>query len=48
MGNSTTLKDEYEAQVKPRKGTVQFILDYSKALEVKSLRNGMQINLLKN
>ena len=48
MGNSTTLKDEYGAHTKPRKETIKFILDYSKALDVQKLKNGMDISLIKN
>ena len=48
MGNSTTLKDEYGAHTKPRKETINFILNYSKALEVKTLKNGMEMNMMKN
>ncbi|WP_417589867.1 hypothetical protein [Owenweeksia hongkongensis] len=48
MGNSTTLKDELGSHTKPRKETIRFILDYSKALEVKTLTSGMEIDLIKN
>lgn len=48
MGNSVTLKDEYGAHTKPRKETIRFILDYSKALEVKKLKSGIEIDLMKN
>ncbi|WP_417603793.1 hypothetical protein [Owenweeksia hongkongensis] len=48
MGNSTTLKDELGSHTKPRKETIRFILDYSKALEVKTLNSGMEIDLIKN
>lgn len=48
MGNSTTLKDELGSHTKPRKQTIKFILDYSKALEVKKLKSGIEINLMKN
>lgn len=48
MGNSTTLKDEYGAHTKPRKETIKFILDYSKALEVKTLESGLEVELIKN
>jgi len=48
MGNLTTLKDELGSHTKPRKETIRFILDYSKALEVKKLNSGMEVNLIKN
>ncbi|AEV31778.1 hypothetical protein Oweho_0765 [Owenweeksia hongkongensis DSM 17368] len=48
MGNSTTLKDELGSHTKPRKETIRFILDYSKALEVKTLNSGMEIDMIKN
>ncbi len=48
MGNSTTLKDESGAHTKPRKETLQFILNYSKALEVKTLKNGMKVEMIRN
>ncbi len=48
MQNFTSLKHELEAQEKPRKDTIQFILNYSKALEVKKLKNGMEIDLIRN
>ncbi len=48
MGNSTTLKDESGAHTKPRKETLQFILNYSKALEVKTLKSGMKVEMIRN
>ena len=48
MGNSITLKDEYGAHTKPRKETIKFILDYSKALEVQKLTSGIEVSLIKN
>lgn len=48
MGNSITLKDEYGAHVKPRKETIRFILDYSKALEIKKLHSNMEIEVIRN
>jgi hypothetical protein len=48
MGNSTTLKDEYGAHTKPRKETLQFILNYSKALEIKKLKSGIEVEMIRN
>ena len=48
MQNSITLKDGYGAHTKPRKETVQFILNYSKALEVKTLKSGVEVEYFKN
>ncbi len=48
MRNSTTLTDEHGAQTKPRKETLRFILDYSRALKVETLKSGMDIYLMKN
>ena len=48
MGNSTTLKDGFEARTQPRKETLQFIFGYSKALEIKKLKSGMEVEMISN
>jgi hypothetical protein len=48
MGSTTTVKNIPEAQCKPRKETVQFLLNYSKSLEVKKSPSGHEYMFLKN
>ena len=48
MGHSITLKNGSGAQLKPRKETIKFLLDYSKALEVVKLKSGEEIDLIRN
>ncbi len=48
MDNTITLKDEQDAHCKPRKETIRFILDYSKALDYKKLKSGIEIEMIRN
>ncbi|GEM_PF-2179445 len=48
MGSTTTLKNEPGAYCKPRKETIQFLLNYSKALEVKKLASGEYVEFIRN
>jgi len=47
MGTST-LHDKQEAALKPRKETIDFILNYSKATDSIQLKNGEPVRLIKN
>ncbi len=47
MGIST-LDNKHGAALKPRKETIQFILNYSRALEVVRLKDNPDIDLIKN
>ena len=48
MGSITTVNYEPEAQCKPREETIQFLLNYSKALEVKKSSSGQEYEFLRN
>ena len=48
MGKTLTLKDEYEAKQMPRKETIQFILNYSKAYCALKTEDGKDIELIRN
>lgn len=48
MGSTTTVENVPEAKHKPRKETVQFLLDYSKSLEVKKSNSGKDYMFLRN
>jgi len=48
MDNTVTLKDEQGAYCKPKEETIRFILNYSKALEYKKLKSGIEIKLIRN
>lgn len=48
MRQTSTLKDECDRQYQPRKETVDFILNYSKALEVKKLDQGVEFTMIQN
>lgn len=48
MGNTTTLKDQRGADIKPRKETISFLLSYSKALEIVKLNNSEDVSLIRN
>lgn len=45
---TTTFKHVPEACCHPRKETIRFLLDYSKALEVKTLASGEQVEFIRN
>ncbi len=48
MAQLTTLKYGNEARLKPRKETINFILNYSKSLEIIELSNGEKFEMNKN
>jgi hypothetical protein len=48
MAQLTTLKNGKEARLKPRKETIDFLLNYSRSLEIIELRDGNQMEMIKN
>lgn len=48
MAQLTTLKNGKEARLNPRKKTINFLLNYSRSLEIIELRNGEQVEMIKN
>ena len=48
MAQLTTLKNGKEARLKPRKETINFILNYSRSLEIIDLPNGEKVEMMKN
>ncbi|MDZ7846394.1 MAG: hypothetical protein U5L96_06325 [Owenweeksia sp.] len=48
MAHSTTLNNGSGSQLKPRKDTIKFILDYSKAHKLLKLKQGLEIDLVQN
>lgn len=48
MGSTTILKNEPEAKCKPKKETIQFLLNYSKALEIQKSPSGHEFMFLRN
>ena len=48
MAQLTTLKNGSEARFKPRKETINFLLNYSRSLEIMELSNGDKVEMIKN
>lgn len=48
MGSTTTVKNVPEAHCKPRKEKVEFLLAYSKSLEVQKTSSGKEFVFLRN
>ena len=48
MAQLTTLNNGKEARLKPREETINFLLNYSRSLEIIQLPNGQQLEILKN
>ncbi len=48
MDKAVTLSNGCEAHQNPRKSTIQFLLNYSKALKVIDLKGGMQVEMIGN
>ncbi len=48
MAHLTTQKNGKEARLKPRTETINFILNYSKSLEIIEFPNGNKMEMIKN
>lgn len=48
MAHLTTLKNGKEARKKPRQETINFILNYSRSLEIIELADGEKVEMIKN
>mgnify|MGYP005750043567 CR=1 FL=1 len=48
MSHSTPRQSSKRSEVNPPRKCVEFLLQYSRSLEVMKLRNGMEVNVIKN